>query len=40
MDETMEAVEPGLTEYEIQGIIGGKLMAGGIYPVVLLVGTD
>ncbi len=40
MDETMKAVEPGLSEYEIQGIIGGKLMAGGIYPVVLLVGTD
>jgi antitoxin VapB len=40
MDETMHSVEPGMTEYEIQGTIGGKLMARGIYPVVLLVGTD
>ncbi len=40
VEETMHEVEPGMNEFEIQGIIGGKLMAKGIYPVVLLVGTD
>jgi Xaa-Pro aminopeptidase len=40
MEETMHAVKTGMSEYEIQGIVGGKLMAKGVYPVVLLVGTD
>jgi len=40
LDKTMHELKPGMTEYEIQGVIGGKLMAQGIYPVVLLVGTD
>jgi Xaa-Pro aminopeptidase len=40
MEETMHEVKPGMNEFEIQGIIGGKLMAKGVYPVVLLVGTD
>jgi Xaa-Pro aminopeptidase len=40
MEGTMHTLKPGMTEYEIQGLIGGKLMAKGIYPVVLLVGTD
>jgi Xaa-Pro dipeptidase len=40
MEQTMHEVKPGMDELEIQGVIGGKLMAKGIYPVVLLVGTD
>lgn len=39
-EDTMREVKPGMDEYEIQGLIGGKLMAQGVYPVVLLVGTD
>jgi antitoxin VapB len=40
VEETMHEVKPGMSEFEIQGLVGGKLMAQGIYPVVLLVGTD
>lgn len=40
MEETMRGVKPGMTEYEIQGFIGQKLLSQGIYPLVLLVGTD
>lgn len=40
LNETMKEIEVGMEEYEIQGIIGGKLLSKGIYPVVLLVGTD
>ena len=40
MEQTMHVVEPEMDELEIQGLISGKLMARGIYPVVLLVGTD
>jgi len=40
MDETMFALKQGMDEFEIQGVIGGKLLAKGIIPVVLLVGTD
>jgi len=40
MNQTMKEIEPCMDEYEIQGIIGGKLLSVGIYPVVLLVGTD
>jgi len=40
MDETMRGLNPGMTEYEIQGLIGQKLLSQGIYPLVLLVGTD
>jgi Xaa-Pro dipeptidase len=40
MDETMLTLKPGMDEFEIQGLIGGKLLAKGIIPVVLLVGTD
>ncbi len=40
MDETMFTLKPGMDEFEIQGVIGGKLLAKGIIPVVLLVGTD
>lgn len=40
MDETMKEIKPAMDEYEIQGLIGGKLISNGIYPVVLLVGTD
>jgi len=40
MNQTMKEIEPGMDEYEIQGIIGEKLLSRGIYPVVLLVGTD
>ena len=40
MEETMYEIEPGMDEFEIQGVIGGKLLSKGIYPVVLLVGTD
>lgn len=40
MDETMFTLKPGMDEFEIQGLIGGKLLAKGIIPVVLLVGTD
>ncbi len=40
MDETMFTLKPGMDEFEIQGVIGGELLAKGIIPVVLLVGTD
>jgi Xaa-Pro aminopeptidase len=40
VEQTMREVKPGMSEFEIQGLIGGKLMARGVYPVVLLVGTD
>ncbi len=40
MDRTMFQVEPGMDEFEIQGVIAGELMSKGVYPVVLLVGTD
>jgi len=40
MEQTMHEVRPGMDEFAIQGLIGGKLMAQGVYPVVLLVGTD
>jgi Xaa-Pro aminopeptidase len=40
MDRTMFQVRPGMDEYEIQGVIAGELMSKGVYPVVLLVGTD
>jgi Xaa-Pro aminopeptidase len=40
MEETLREVNPGMSEFQIQGLIGGKLMDRGIYPVVLLVGTD
>ncbi len=40
MDETMFSLKPGLDEFEIQSVIGGRLLAKGIVPVVLLVGTD
>jgi antitoxin VapB len=40
MDRTMFQVKPGMDEFEIQGVIAGELMSKGVYPVVLLVGTD
>jgi len=40
MDETMSEIKPGMSEFEIQGVIGGKLLSKGVYPVVLLVGAD
>ncbi len=40
MDEAMFSLKPGMDEFEIQGVIGGNLLAKGIMPVVLLVGTD
>lgn len=40
LNQTMMEIKPRMEEYEIQGIIGGKLLSEGVYSVVLLVGTD
>ncbi len=40
MKETCQELKPGMTEWEIGGILSGKLTALGIFPTVLLVGSD
>ena len=40
LSESCCEIEPGMSEFEIQGILGGKLYSKGIYSPVLLVGTD
>ncbi len=40
MEGTMREIAPGMSEFEIQGLLGGKLLALNIIPIVLLVGTD
>jgi hypothetical protein len=38
--ETGREIEPGMTEYEIAGLLAGKVMAAGVDPIVVLIATD
>jgi len=40
LEETMRAIQPGMTEYEIAALLAGAVEQRGIRPVVNLVGTD
>ena len=40
LTETANETAPGMTEHEIAGILGGKLVAQGCIPGVLLIATD
>lgn len=40
MDEAIRAVKPGMTEYQIAGLLSGAAQARGVLPVVNLIATD
>lgn len=40
MTEACRRVQPGMTEHQAAGILGGEMLARGVYPVVLLIAAD
>jgi Xaa-Pro aminopeptidase len=40
LSQTARAIEPGMTEHEVAGILGGSLLGMGLTPAVLLVAAD
>jgi antitoxin VapB len=40
MDEAIRAVEPGLTEFQIAGLLSGAVQSRGVLPIVILIATD
>jgi Xaa-Pro aminopeptidase len=40
MDEAIRGVQPGMTEYQIAGLLGGATQSRGAQPIVNLIATD
>ncbi len=40
INEAVKEIKPGMSEYEIQGIVGERLLSKGVFPLLLLVGSD
>lgn len=40
MTEACHKIKPGMTEHQVAGLLGGAMLARGVFPVVLLVAAD
>jgi len=39
-EKVVEQLKPGMSEFEIQSVVAAELLSRGVFPLVLLVGTD